>query len=110
MRVAPFETLSIILFWASELAQSEYLKPSPTIVCSSSLRKEPRRSFGAYAKTPSNSPKRGEIKFDDTNIICATRRAWREQSQTAPFLRSVGAQASRARRSLCVTKNNWCNQ
>jgi len=52
IRVAPFETLSIILFWASELAQSEYLKPSPTIACSSSLRKEPRRSFGAYAKWP----------------------------------------------------------
>ena len=101
MRVAPLRLFRLFSFAQASLPQVNISKPrrlssahhlydlrallawAPT-----ERKKEPRRSFGAYAKTPSNSPKRGEIKFDDTNIICVSRRAWREQSQTAPFLRS----------------------
>jgi len=71
------EAFSIILFCASRLAPSEYLKPSPTIACSSSLRQEPRRSFGAYAKRPCGTTtfyikRQHDVEMEEPGEACGT--------------------------------------
>ena len=79
------EAFSIILFCASKLALSEYLQTLADYRLPIISTQRARTLLRSLRKAPSNSPKRGELKFDDTNIICVSRRAWREQSQTAPL-------------------------
>ena len=104
------EAFSIILFCASKLAPSEYLKTSPTVACSSSLRPPSSARLSTYGAQERAKTLLRSLRKDPLQLPQEGRNQiwWYKHYLRIP--QGLAWAVADCAFALCVTKNNWCKQ